>query len=90
MRNLKSFIFGIITIVCALPILESITDIICGFLEKFKAKNTIKIMKLNKEIEDLQYQLEPTSTQAIGFEVPSEEYYEDDDWEEDKLKIGFR
>jgi hypothetical protein len=47
-------------------------------------------MQINKEIEDLQMQLEPINTNCIGFEVPNQEEYEDDKWEEDKNKIGFR
>ena len=45
----------------------------------------------NNEIQDLQAKLEPVSTSCIGF-VQNEEYPEDDEWEEDKIKnkIGFR
>lgn len=89
MKNLKCFILGMITILCFLPMLESITDIICGWLETLKAINTKKVLRLNKEIEDLQLELEPTQTQAIGFQVDDSEYYEEDDWEEEDKVIGF-
>ena len=54
-------------------------------------KNKSKDKNLNKEIEDLQMQLEPINTNCIGFEVPNQEEYYEDDWEEEnKNKIGFR
>lgn len=43
-------------------------------------------MIINGEIQDIQAQLEPVSTNCIGFEVPNgDEYYED----EDKHNVGF-
>ena len=36
-------------------------------------------------------QLEPINTNCIGFKVPNQEEYYEDDWEEEnKNKIGFR
>lgn len=90
MNKLKCYILGMVTIVVAMPIMEQIAEIICGSLEILKGKNTKKVMQINKEIEDLQMQLEPINTNCIGFEVPNQEEYEDDEWEEDKNKIGFR
>ena len=94
MNKLKCYILGMVTIVVAMPIMEQIAEIICGSLEILKGKNTKKILKINKEIEDLQIQLEPLepiNTNCIGFEVPNQEEYYEDDWEEEnKNKIGFR
>ena len=92
MNKLKCYILGMVTIVVAMPIMEQIAEIICGSLEILKGKNTKKILKINKEIEDLQIQLEPINTNCIGFEIPSQDNY-DEDWEEynknKKNKIGF-
>lgn len=91
MNKLKCYILGIVTIVVAIPIIEQITEIVCGGLEVLKGKNTKKVMQINKEIEDLQMQLEPINTNCIGFKVPNQEEYYEDDWEEEnKNKIGFR
>lgn len=91
MNKLKCYILGMVTIVVAMPIMEQIAEIICGSLEVLKGKNTKKVMQINKEIEDLQMQLEPINTNCIGFEVPNQEEYYEDDWEEEnKNKIGFR
>ena len=95
MNKLKCYILGMVTIVVAMPIMEQIAEIICGSLEILKGKNTKKILKINKEIEDWQIQLEPLepiNTNCIGFEIPSQDNY-DEDWEEynknKKNKIGF-
>lgn len=91
MNKLKCYILGMMTVILAIPIIEQITEIVCGGLEVLKGKNTKKVMQINKEIEDLQMQLEPINTNCIGFEVPNQEEYYEDDWEEEnKNKIGFR
>lgn len=91
MNKLKCYIFGMMTVILAIPIIEQITEIVCGGLEVLKEKNTKKVMQINKEIEDLQMQLEPINTNCIGFKVPNQEEYYEDDWEEEnKNKIGFR
>lgn len=91
MNKLKCYIFGMMTVILAIPIIEQITEIVCGGLEVLKGKNTKKVMQINKEIEDLQMQLEPINTNCIGFKVPNQEEYYEDDWEEEnKNKIGFR
>ena len=90
MNKLKCYILGMMTVILAIPIIEQITEIVCGGLEVLKGKNTKKVMQINKEIEDLQMQLEPINTNCIGFKVPNQEEYYEDDWEEEnKNKIGF-
>ena len=80
-----------ITTLVALPIIDEIVEIICSFLEILKWTSTKKVIKINKDIMDLQEQLEPVNTNCIGFEAPNTEY-EDDDWEDNKAKnrIGFK
>ena len=91
MGKLKIYILGMITALVALPIVDEIVEIICGFLEILKGISTKKVLKINKDIMDLQEQLEPVNTNCIGFEIPNTEYY-DDDWEDNKVKnrIGFK
>ena len=91
MEKLKIYILGMITALVALPIIDEVVEIICGFLEILKGISTKKVLKINKEIMDLQEQLEPVNTNCIGFEIPNTEY-EDDDWEDNKVKnrIGFK
>ena len=91
MEKLKIYILGMITTLVALPIINEVVEIICSFLEILKGISTKKVLKINKEIMDLQEQLEPVNTNCIGFEAPNTEY-EDDDWEDNKAKnrIGFK
>ena len=74
-----------ITTLVALPIINEIVEIICSFLEILKGTSTKKVLKINKEIMDLQEQLEPVNKSCIGFEAPNTEYY-DDDWEDNKVR----
>lgn len=91
MEKLKIYILGMITTLVALPIIDEVVEIICSFLEILKGISTKKVLKINKDIIDLQEQLEPVNTSCIGFEAPNTQYY-DDDWENNKVKnrIGFR
>lgn len=91
MEKLKIYILGMITTLVALPIIDEVVEIICSFLEILKGISTKKVLKINKDIMDLQEQLEPVNTSYIGFEAPNTQYY-DDDWENNKVKnrIGFR
>ena len=91
MEKLKIYILGMITTLVALPIINEIVEIICSFLEILKGISTKKVLRINKDIMDLQEQLEPVNTNCIGFEAPNTEYY-DNDWENDKIKnrIGFK
>ena len=91
MEKLKIYILGMITTLVALPIINEVVEIICSFLEILKGISTKKVLKINKDIMDLQEQLEPVNTNCIGFEAPNTEYY-DNDWEDNKVKnrIGFK
>ena len=91
MEKFKIYILGMITTLVALPIIDEVVEIICSFLEIFKGISTKKVLKINKDIMDLQEQLEPVNTNCIGFEIPNTEHY-DDDWEDNKVKnrIGFK
>lgn len=89
MEKLKIYILGMITALVALLIIDEVVEIICSFLEILKGISTKKVLKINKDIMDLQEQLEPINTNCIGFEAPNTQYY--DDWEDNKVKnrIGF-
>lgn len=73
---MKKFIFGIFSIVLIIPVLQSFADFLCGFIEIFKGKNTLSVLKINKEIEKIQTN-EDSSISAIGFKYDSEEEYDD-------------
>ena len=93
-RSLLSFIMGVVSIMLFLPILESLSEIICGYLELLKISSTKKVLKGNKDILDLQSSQEEIATQCMGFDMGGiEEYYDDEydfeDKKENKIKLGF-
>lgn len=86
---IKWFILGMIFLLVAEPILDAITDTIQTAFEAIKAKISVYILHKNVEISKLNAEIqgfeEPQETQAIGFALPQEDYYYDDE-EEDKTK----
>lgn len=78
MRDIKIFILGILSILLLIPIIESISEIICTFLEYPKGLASKKVLKLNKELLKLQSETEEIDTVAIGFQCDAVEYDEDD------------
>lgn len=87
---LIAFILGIFTITTLIPIMSSIGELVCQYLEgcktfpiKFTTKKNIEITKLQKQLEE---ESMPSGCSCVGFEVPQpEEVYGD----YCKNKIGF-
>ena len=83
---IKCFILGMIFLLVVEPILDTIVETIQTVFEAIKAKINVYILHKNVEISKLNAEIqgyeEPQETQAIGFALPQEEYYDDD--EEDK------
>lgn len=86
---IKWFILGMIFLLVAEPILDAITGTIQTAFEAIKAKISVYVLHKNVEISKLNAEIqgfeEPQETQAIGFALPQEDYYYDDE-EEDKTK----
>lgn len=96
MKNIKYFIGGIVFYILAIPILESIVETISTGLEFIKGKVSIPVLKLSKDIQELQVDLEKHDEGvAMGFQYNGDEdefYDEDDDFDDKKkshIKIGF-
>ena len=91
---MKKFILGMLSVIVFIPLAESIAEILCVLLEIPKGKLSASVLKINKQLQELQADQEAIDTQCIGFEYsPEEEYYEeddDDDFEDkSKIKVGF-
>lgn len=85
MKNLKYFILGIIFYIAAIPIIESVAEIITTGLEYFKGVVSKPVLKINKDLLKLQVDLEKhDEAVCMGFDIKSSEDYEDDDDFEDK------
>jgi hypothetical protein len=86
MKQLKYFILGIIFYVLAIPIIESIAESAVTALELLKGYVSKPVLKLNKDIQELQVDLEKhDEAVCMGFDITSSEDYDDDDLD-DKLK----
>lgn len=98
MTLLLAVLAGIVFIIVGVPILQSMSDLICSFFDCLRAKALLSVAKVNVEIEKLSEELEKprTETSAIGFSTPEIIYVdeEDDEFSEDKAcfqkrEIGF-
>jgi hypothetical protein len=94
MKENKSFLLGIVTVVVAIPVLEALVDLVLTWVEALKIKPTTIVLKGNKDLQELQTTLEKVDDGvAIGFQYTGDEEldYEDDDLEDKKSnhKIGF-
>jgi hypothetical protein len=49
---MKKYILGILTVICAIPILESLTEIIQVALEIPKGLLSCHVIKINSELQD--------------------------------------
>ena len=93
----KWFVFGVLAMVVALPIVDMIMETIGLTFEIIKGKLTIQVLKNNGKITSLQNEIEPQCNSAIGFDLTPNEYFEEDEYDEkedkisnkNKLKIGF-
>jgi len=83
MNILAIFVCGIIFTLIVMPILQNLSEILDGLSDLIKSiilkratKYAIEIVKMKKEIE-------PSQMQAIGFQMPLEEQYLDDEESEE-------
>lgn len=85
MKQLKYFILGIIFYIAAIPIIESIAEIITTGLEYFKGVVSKPVLKMNKTLLELQVDLEKhDEAVCMGFDIKSSEDWDDDDIEDKK------
>jgi len=76
----KYFLSGILFISFIMPFLEELLNLILTLIEWCKGETTLKITKINNQIQKLSGELDgESSSNPIGFVIPTEE---DDDNEE--------
>lgn len=81
-------ILGIFIIILILPVLQTISDVFVTLGQWLISIFNLYIAKNNSIIQNCQ---DPVNTQAIGFQPPEPEYYDDEEEEpEEKFKVGFR
>lgn len=74
---MKKFILGLATGILILPLAEGLLELILTWVEVAKIAPLKKIQKYNTESPESE---EKQDTYCIGFQVPNEEEYEDDDF----------
>lgn len=84
----KYIFLGIIIYVIVLPLLEQIASVLTQYLENLKGLAMIKAQEIQNRIYELgketPEETEQTHTQVIGFQLPEEEeYYEEEEVEDD-------
>ena len=91
-NSIIAFILGILTIIFIIPVFSGLGELICQWIEAGKTIPIEKTSKRNINITKLQNELEkemtPSCSQAIGFEIPSEDCDVCGDY--CRNKIGFR
>ena len=91
MKKLTAFALGMVSVIAVIPILDSLTDLTVAYIKSWQGNPIKRTLVSNNEIADLQAQLEPINSQLMGFAMPSEEeYYEDEFEDKSKIKVGFQ
>lgn len=75
---MKKYILGMVTVVLAIPVLESLAELCQVAIEVPKGVLSRYVLKINKDLRELQEDDEPVSTNCIGFSVPTNDYEEDE------------
>lgn len=77
---------GIVGVELAIPILQQIESVIVNALEILNGYSTVSVTKKNSQIQKIQAntedELQPVSTNVIGFEVPTNTIEEMEEEEE--------
>ena len=78
-NSLKHYIFGLITGFIAIPLIEELMTVVNTWIQVLLLKPNKIVINGNKELSELQVDEEPIETHCIGFQIPSEDDYEDED-----------
>lgn len=81
--SLLSYLLGMASIILFIPLIESITEVICGYIELLKIQSTKAVLKGNNEIAKLQQENEKENTEintpVMGFQYNPQEDLDDFD-----------
>lgn len=81
-KTTKYFILGLVTGFVAIPLIEELMTVVNTWIQALLIKPNKIVIKGNKELAELQCDEEEIQTHCIGFQVPSNNDYEDDDYDE--------
>lgn len=79
-NNTKHFIVGLLSGLLFIPVIEELLNVIMAWIQVLLLKPNKIVIKGNKELSELQTQEEYQQTNCVGFQIPNDdEYYEEDD-----------
>ena len=81
-KTTKYFIFGLATGFIAIPLIEELMNVANTWIQALLIKPNKIVIKGNQELAEMQGDEEEIQTHCIGFQVPSSNDYEDDDYDE--------
>lgn len=82
-KSMWHYVFGLLSGLLFIPVIEEFSNVIMSWIQVLLLKPTEKVLKGNQEIYDLQEASECQVSNCIGFQVPNEyEYYDDDEYDE--------
>ncbi len=80
-RSLLSYIFGMLTVLLFVPLIEDLSAVLSSWFQVFILKPTKLVLKGNREIAKLQADLQETDGYCIGFQMPTQDDFEDEGFE---------
>lgn len=78
-KTIKYFIIGLLSGFIAIPIIEELMNVVNAWIQALLIKPNKIVIKGNKELAEIQGDEEEVQTHCIGFQVDSEDYYDDDE-----------
>lgn len=80
-KNLLSYVFGMLTVLLFVPLIEDISATLSSWFQVLILKPTKLVLKGNKEIAELQANSQEIDTHCIGFQMPVQDEFDDEDFE---------
>lgn len=78
-KNVKYYIFGILSYALLFPVVEELVNVIQSWIQVLLIKPSRIVLEANKDLAELQNTDEYQQTDCVGFQMPSEEDYDDYD-----------
>ncbi len=78
-KNVKYYILGILSYALLFPVIEELVSVIQSWIQVLLVKPSRIVLEANKDLAELQNTEEYQQTDCVGFQMPSEEDYDDYD-----------
>lgn len=78
-KTTKYFIIGLLSGFIVIPIIEELMNVVNAWIQALLIKPNKIVIKGNKELAEMQGDEQEVQTHCIGFQVDSEDYYDDEE-----------